>query len=1070
MKDRDKNGQSAEDEAERQRKAILEKAMMDDLGISRVEDLPLEDIDAPPRHGRHDGRRPDRLTMPQPAPAVSDFWAEAQRQGVFNDDDALAVKDLDPLGGGRLYATRQEVAALGNRLIHGIRDHAQRVLNPELESRLAKQYHGRGREIPPNRKINIGKGMKTSALGVVYHEAQPVRQFPPGYQPSTTTPTTQVPMHTLPPSRPPRPLSSTAPRQLVPPKQELSSSRNGVTSPATSTAPSRETSRAPSIEPRWLSVIQAQTQSRLTVASNGPRQTSASQQLRDVGNENLPLSPEPSNVVFRCEVDFPIPLSALDRSSVPSRGMVYLSAAERPQLGFFTSTRDGNHDGQWPISHYYHHTLDSSRQLIILFRGPDGQTVKDTCTVNFTSYMDAEDFHKTLKRLRAGEYLGQVNESSRQVLEPTVQEASSTPAPQNPVSRAQAEQATTSDSDTVVRQPYAPNLNTARAENQEVQAGTLIDFDTFDDYSSTVQPSYAQSEAAELLSTLDPIDYDLEHVDDYLQFQQAQAEAADQNYGLDVIKQEFVDRYRLLLQNLIKVVGEVPRHKTNRGASTMIDGLQICVMKNAMADECGLDDTTKKELLRQIWGDSQPVDAEDSTNDIQSASDPPPNRPETPRPPPATAETTPRETTRAPPPRAATQTRRRVYQRPFLVSLYDNRLQPPHWFQELAFMPAFSRRNQPPLPCQSLEDTLTAATPATPTPLPAAANLPLDFSRTRASHAWVMATEASETVRPTPSITSESTVQEAQAETQEPHIEESTPVISLETTASPSHEEHVDADIHSVPELISLAVPEPIRPSSTHANLRGLRNSRWARPGDRLETEGAFTGPQFWSSTALRELAQLEPQAPVNATPAQLAEMFSAKSSGQSIEHATPRLAPAQQNDRPTAVPDNRPATPPNDTSSLGGLTQTPLATHRVVDTATQQASSISVPPPQVEPPVRFSSHANRGLAGSRFAISPVPESSSVPAPPRPEQSTLPSNSTNLCLAGSRFARSLTPDSTSGTNSPAVQDQSQAPVVEAQPPALAPKPVNRGLAGSRFASGEVLSSSGSFTGLYHHRT
>lgn len=132
MQDRDKNGQSVEDEAARQRRAILEKAMMDDLGTSRVEDLPLEDADGPPRHGRHDrhdGRRPDRLTMPQPAPAVSDFWAEAQRQGVFNDDDALAVKDLDPLGGGRLYATRQqEVAALGNRLIHGIRNQYVSIL------------------------------------------------------------------------------------------------------------------------------------------------------------------------------------------------------------------------------------------------------------------------------------------------------------------------------------------------------------------------------------------------------------------------------------------------------------------------------------------------------------------------------------------------------------------------------------------------------------------------------------------------------------------------------------------------------------------------------------------------------------------------------------------------------------------------------------------------------------------------------------------------------------------------------------------------------------------------------
>lgn len=123
MTDRDKSGQSAADEEEQRRRAILAKAMMDDLGTARVENLPLEDVDLPPRHGRHDGRGHSRLTMPRPAPAVSDIWAEAQRQGVFNDDDAIAVRELDDLGGGRFYATRQqEVSALASRLVRGVRD------------------------------------------------------------------------------------------------------------------------------------------------------------------------------------------------------------------------------------------------------------------------------------------------------------------------------------------------------------------------------------------------------------------------------------------------------------------------------------------------------------------------------------------------------------------------------------------------------------------------------------------------------------------------------------------------------------------------------------------------------------------------------------------------------------------------------------------------------------------------------------------------------------------------------------------------------------------------------------
>nr|CAD11371.1 conserved hypothetical protein [Neurospora crassa] len=980
MTDRDKNGQSAADEEEQKRKAILAKAMMDDLGTARVENLPLEDVDLPPRHGRHDGRGHSGLTMPRPAPAVSDIWAEAQRQGVFNDDDAIAVRELDDLGGGRIYATRQqEVSALASRLVRGVRDHAQKVLNPELDSRLAKQYHGRGREIPPSRKINISKDMKTSTLGVLYHASQPVRQFPPNYRPSPTSP---------------HPLATTKPLQQVPSSQGLSSSRVPVASCASSTPPIKETCRATSVQstrhatisqgPRHPPVNQAQTQPGLATASTDLRQSSA-------------------------------------RIRQPS-----------------TSTTQGP-------------------------------------AINFMAYMDAEDFHRTLTRLRAGKYLDQVNDSSRQMLEATIQEAapttvetSPTPAPRNPVSQARAEQAITTDVDTVSRQPYAPDSTTTqRAENQEILVGTLIDLDTLDDAPSTVRPQYAQSEAVELLSTLDPFEYELEHVDDQLQVQQAQSGITEQNYGLDIVKQEFVDTYRLLLQNMIKVLGEMPSNRTNRGASTMIEGLQTFVTQSAMDDECGLDESTKKELLKEVWGDSQPVDTDNVTNDIQSAPNSLPDRPKTPRPPPQTARTTSHDTSRAHSPVATTHTRRRVYQLPFLVSLYNNRLQPPHWLSELGFMPAFSRRNQPPSTCQSLEATLTATRPATP--LQAAAILAPDFTRSRANHAWVMATEASETVEPTPIITSESTTQDVQAETQVSQIREHTSVVPNETATSLSHEEHINANICSDPELISLATPKPSRPPPTQMNVRGLRNSLWARPDDRLETEGVFTGPQFLTSATLRARAQLDPQAPVSATPTELAEMFSGRPSTQSIEHVTPYIAPGVQNNGPISVSNHRPATPADNTSSVGGPTpqdQTSLSTQRVVNTPIQQPSSIIAPPAQSQYPVISSILSNRSLAGSGYVTSLVPESSSIPALPQPEKSASSSSSTNPGLAGSRFASSSAPENSNGTDFPVVQVQSPVPVFEAQPTALAPRPINRGLAGSRFASGKVLSSSGIFTGHY----
>lgn len=792
--------------------------------------------------------------------------------------------------------------------------------------------------------------MKTSTLGVLYHASQPVKQFPPNYRPSPTSP---------------HPLASTKPLQQVSSSQGLPSSRVPVASCASSTPPIKETCRATSVQstrhvtvsqgPRHPPVNQAQTQPGLATASTDLRQSSArirqpstpitqgpAKQLLTLGNEHnvppsgnesSPLSPELSNVLFKCEVDFPNPTRLPDRTLVPS--MVYLSAAGKPHMGFFTLTCEGKQVCQSPISQYYHHTIDSgSRQLIIIFRGQEGYT--SSHIVNFMAYMDAEDFHRTLTRLRAGKYLDQINDSSRQMLEATIQEAapttgeaSPTLAPRNPVSQARAEQTITTDFDTVSRQPYAPNLTiTQRAENQEVLVGTLIDLDTLDDAPSTVQPQYAQSEAAELLSTLDPFDYELEHVDDQHQLQQPQLGVTEQNYGLDIVKQKFVDTYRLLLQNMIKVLGEMPSNRTNRGASTMIEGLQTFVTQSAMDDDCGLDESSKKELLKEVWGDSQPVDTDNVTNDIQSAPNSLPDRPETPRPPPQTARTTSRETSRVHYLVATTHTRRHVYQLPFLVSLYDNRLQPPHWLSELGFMPAFSRRNQPPSTCQSLEATLTATGPATP--LQAAGILAPGFTRSRANHAWVMATEASEAVEPTPIITSESTTQDVQVKTQVTQIKEPTSAVPNETTASLSHKEHANADICSESELISLATPKPPKPPPTQMNVRGLRNSLWARPDDRLETEGVFTGPQFLTSATLRARAQLDPQAPVSATPAELAEMFSGRPSTQSIEHVTPHIAPGVQNDGPISGSHHRPATPADNTSNVGGPTpqdRTPLST-----------------------------------------------------------------------------------------------------------------------------------------------
>ncbi|KAL1838474.1 hypothetical protein VTJ49DRAFT_2642 [Mycothermus thermophilus] len=98
-------------------------AMMDDLGIGRVDQLPLDEGRSGARddhrghsnsHNSHHGAARNRSagTAGPAAPGLWSAWNEAIAAGEFNDDDAEAVKGLDDLGGGRIYQnTASQVAA-----------------------------------------------------------------------------------------------------------------------------------------------------------------------------------------------------------------------------------------------------------------------------------------------------------------------------------------------------------------------------------------------------------------------------------------------------------------------------------------------------------------------------------------------------------------------------------------------------------------------------------------------------------------------------------------------------------------------------------------------------------------------------------------------------------------------------------------------------------------------------------------------------------------------------------------------------------------------------------------------
>ncbi|KAK4219539.1 hypothetical protein QBC37DRAFT_457032 [Rhypophila decipiens] len=148
----------------------LKRAMMEaDLGIHRVEELPLEDGNYGPvsRHhnalqaqvGSRAGETPishrPRKIADRPARGVSNRWKAAIEGGEFDDEDSEAVEKLDDLGDetGRLYASRR-----GNG---GMPTH------PELHGRLAQSYHQSGRELPPSALLRSEKRFGVSKLGIV---------------------------------------------------------------------------------------------------------------------------------------------------------------------------------------------------------------------------------------------------------------------------------------------------------------------------------------------------------------------------------------------------------------------------------------------------------------------------------------------------------------------------------------------------------------------------------------------------------------------------------------------------------------------------------------------------------------------------------------------------------------------------------------------------------------------------------------------------------------------------------------------------------------------------------------
>ncbi|KAK5663045.1 hypothetical protein OQA88_6461 [Cercophora sp. LCS_1] len=139
-------GRTREEEEEELRQQAIRQAMIDDIGLGRLEELPLDDKkkEDDHRHNYRGGRITNHRAgqssgrAPRPGPTAANLWQAAINSGVFDDDDAEAVKGLDDLGGGRLYGrVRDQSLQILNqmqppnrRLIHHPANHPRSTGQP----------------------------------------------------------------------------------------------------------------------------------------------------------------------------------------------------------------------------------------------------------------------------------------------------------------------------------------------------------------------------------------------------------------------------------------------------------------------------------------------------------------------------------------------------------------------------------------------------------------------------------------------------------------------------------------------------------------------------------------------------------------------------------------------------------------------------------------------------------------------------------------------------------------------------------------------------------------------------
>ncbi|KAK0635850.1 hypothetical protein B0T17DRAFT_503349 [Bombardia bombarda] len=158
----------------------VRRAMMDDLGIQRIEELPLADGERGRGHHDHDydrrgaARASAHRVQPVVDTSIGNIWRES---GIFNDEDAREVAGLSDLGGARSYDNRSRISNMTGRILHNMSSRQTLPPHPELNSSVARHYHSRGLELPPTRRLTPVANPPISALGIVQHDDMPIQRL-----------------------------------------------------------------------------------------------------------------------------------------------------------------------------------------------------------------------------------------------------------------------------------------------------------------------------------------------------------------------------------------------------------------------------------------------------------------------------------------------------------------------------------------------------------------------------------------------------------------------------------------------------------------------------------------------------------------------------------------------------------------------------------------------------------------------------------------------------------------------------------------------------------------------------